>query len=146
MRINYGQSKEISGMAGAVSLCGSGADFWAVEGGNWKMADGLIDHSNASLYLNESVSSITAVDDGYNVGTASGAGKFCDAVILATSLDESQIEFSPPISIPKRQMQHTHTTFVRGIINPVSFLSCHNALLSEDKHLCGIFSLLAARH
>lgn len=121
MRINYGQSKSISGMAGAVSLCGSGADFWAVEGGNWQMAAGLIKHSNASLLLNERVSSITAVDDGYEVGIASGDSRFCNAVILATSLDESQIEFSPPISIPKRHMQHTHTTFVRGIINPHYF-------------------------
>eukprot|EP00250_Pteridium_aquilinum_P014701 c22148_g1_i1 orf=247-1689(+) len=121
MRINYGQSKSISGMAGAVSLCGSGADFWAVEGGNWQMAAGLIKHSNASLLLNEAVSSITAVDGGYEVGITSGDIKLCDAVILATSLDESQIEFSPPISIPKRRMQHTHTTFVRGIINPDYF-------------------------
>lgn len=122
MRINYGQSKKISGMAGAVSLCGSGANFWAVEGGNWKLAAGLINQSNASLYLNESVSSITALDDGYKVGTASGRDdKFCDAVLLATSLDESEIAFSPPISIPTRQMQHTHTTFVRGVINPNYF-------------------------
>lgn len=121
MRVNYGQSKTISGMAGAVSLCGSGADFWAVEGGNWQMAAGLIKHSNTSLLLNKRVNSITAVDDGYEVGIASGDSRFCNAVILATSLDENQMEFSPPISIPKRHMQHTHATFVQGIINPHYF-------------------------
>ncbi|KAI8032342.1 Farnesylcysteine lyase [Camellia lanceoleosa] len=41
-RINYGQSVSISGFAGAVSLAGSGGGLWAVEGGNWQMAAGLI--------------------------------------------------------------------------------------------------------
>ncbi|KAI5073677.1 hypothetical protein GOP47_0011690 [Adiantum capillus-veneris] len=121
MRINYGQSKSISGMAGAVSLCGSGGNFWAIEGGNWKMAAGLVEFSNASLLLNGKVTSVVAVDGGYEVGISSGERRFCNAVILATSLDESQIEFTPPVSIPKRHMQHTHATFVRGIINPDYF-------------------------
>lgn len=38
-RINYGQSVRMSGLAGAVSLAGSGGGLWAVEGGNWQMAD-----------------------------------------------------------------------------------------------------------
>lgn len=121
MRINYGQNMSISGMAGAVSLCGSGGDFWAVEGGNWQMAAGLIWHSNASVFLNETVNSILAVDSGYEMGMVSGKSRFCNAVILATSLDENQIDFSPPISIPERHMQHTYTTFVRGLINPDYF-------------------------
>ncbi|KAG6398556.1 hypothetical protein SASPL_140022 [Salvia splendens] len=36
-RINYGQSVNISGLAGGVSLAGSGGGLWAVEGG---LADG----------------------------------------------------------------------------------------------------------
>jgi prenylcysteine oxidase/farnesylcysteine lyase len=121
MRINYGQSTNISGMAGAVSLCGSGAEFWAVEGGNWKIAEGLIRNSNASLTLNDEVSSIVAADaGGYELGTVSGRSSFCDAVVLAAPLDENNIEFKPPILVPERHSQHTHATFVRGLINPVS--------------------------
>ncbi|MCO5560597.1 hypothetical protein L7F22_014213 [Adiantum nelumboides] len=89
MRINYGQSKSISGMAGAVSLCGSGDIFWAVEGGNWQMAAGLVDLSNASLQLDGKVSSVMAIDGGYEVGITAGDARFCNAVIVATSLDES---------------------------------------------------------
>lgn len=122
MRINYGQSKNISGMAGAVSLCGSGGDFWAVDGGNWQMAAGLVQLSNASLLLNEEVTTIISVDGGYEIGIASGgSARFCNAVIVATSLDESHIKFTPQVSIPQRHMQHTHATFVRGIINPEYF-------------------------
>ncbi|KAH7416458.1 hypothetical protein KP509_14G092300 [Ceratopteris richardii] len=121
MRVNYGQSKSISGMAGAVSLCGSGGNFWAVEGGNWRMAAGLIQLANASLLLNSKVDSVMKVDGGYEIGTESGDKRFCNAIILATSLDESQIDFRPPIQIPRRKMQHTHATFVRGIINPDYF-------------------------
>eukprot|EP00249_Psilotum_nudum_P002498 c15569_g1_i1 orf=273-1718(-) len=117
MRINYGQNMSISGMAGAVSLCGSGENFWAVEGGNWQLAAGLIRHSNASVFVNETVVSVSRNEGHYEVGLVSGSLRTCDAVILATSLDENHIKFSPPISIPDRRMQHTFTTFVRGLIN-----------------------------
>ena len=122
VRVNYGQSMSISGMAGAVALCGSGAEFWAVEGGNWKIAHGLIQHSNMSLTLSDEVRSIVATDaGGYELSTISGKSSFCDAVVLATPLDENHIDFWPPIFIPERHSQHTYTTFIRGIINPVSF-------------------------
>lgn len=121
MRINYGQSMSISGMAGAVSLCGSGANLWAVKGGNWQMSAGLVKYSNASVFLNEKVNSILSVEDGYEVGMASGLKRFCNAVVLAAPLDENHIDFNPPIMIPKRHMQHTFTTFVRGLINPGYF-------------------------
>ncbi|KAF8660051.1 hypothetical protein HU200_058137 [Digitaria exilis] len=41
--------------------------------------------------------------------------------VVATPLDEVNITLSPPISIPQRKMQHTHATFVRGLLNPGYF-------------------------
>ncbi|KAJ7533419.1 hypothetical protein O6H91_13G048000 [Diphasiastrum complanatum] len=116
-RINYGQNATLSGLAGSVALCGSGADLWAVAGGNWRMADGLIKYANASLYLNEKVVSISSAKNLYNLSLASGEVENCDAVVIATPLDEEKISFDPPIHLPDRHMQHTFVTFVRGLAN-----------------------------
>eukprot|EP00246_Nothoceros_aenigmaticus_P002285 TRINITY_DN13116_c0_g1_i1.p1 TRINITY_DN13116_c0_g1~~TRINITY_DN13116_c0_g1_i1.p1 ORF type:complete len:436 (+),score=83.11 TRINITY_DN13116_c0_g1_i1:51-1310(+) len=122
-RINYGQNVSISGLAGAVSLCGSGKDLWAVEGGNWQMAAGIIRFANASLHLHEEVVSVSSTTNSrlYMLTTASGQSRECDVVVIATPLDEVKIAFSPSIELPFRQMQHTFATFVRGIINPGYF-------------------------
>lgn len=106
-------------MAGGVSLCGSGGDLWAVEGGNWQLPEGLIRYTNASLYLNQKVLTVTALEGKYEVGLSTGGTTTCDAVVLATSLDETEIVFSPTVDIPKREMQHTYTTFIRGLLNVV---------------------------
>ena len=50
---------DISGLAGVVSLCGTGGGLWSVEGGNWKMVAGLIDQAKVSLHLHKDVASIS---------------------------------------------------------------------------------------
>lgn len=122
MRINYGQNVSISGLAGAVYLCGSGGDLWAVKGGNWQMAEGIIKLSNASLHLNEGVVAVssTTTSSSYLLNSASGKAIECDVVVIAIPLNEVNIKFSPSIQVPLRRLQHTFTTFVRGLINPVS--------------------------
>jgi prenylcysteine oxidase / farnesylcysteine lyase len=119
-RINYGQSTRISGLAGAVSLAGSESGLWAVKGGNWQLAAGLLKTSNATLHLQEGIDSITDAGDCYVLRSNTGSEYNCTVTVVATPLDEVNITFSPPISIPPRKMQHTHATFVRGLLNPVS--------------------------
>lgn len=119
-RINYGQSVNMSGLAGAVSLAGSGGGLWAVEGGNWQMAAGLINRSDVTLHLNEEIDSISYVGDVYELNTTEGKSYSCQVTVVATPLDELNIDFDPEISIPPRKLQHTHATFVRGLLNPVS--------------------------
>ncbi|KAG0590199.1 hypothetical protein KC19_1G080500 [Ceratodon purpureus] len=128
MRINYGQNVSISGLAGGVSLAGAQGGVWAVAGGNWQLADGLIRHANASLSLNHKVLSITTVEDRYLLGSEGGTTT-CDAVVLATPMDESNIIFTPSINIVKQHMQHTYTTFVRGLLNPDYFGSTSESIL-----------------
>ncbi|KAK2656319.1 hypothetical protein Ddye_009371 [Dipteronia dyeriana] len=120
-RINYGQSIYISGLAGAVSLAGSGGGLWAVEGGNWQMAAGLINRSNVELHLHEEIESISYLGEYYEINSSKGSSYACEVTVVSTPLDELDIQFSPPISIPKRKLQHTHATFVRGVLNPVYF-------------------------
>lgn len=120
-RINYGQSLSISGLAGAVSLAGSGGGLWAVEGGNWQMAAGLINHSDVALHLHEEIESISYLGEYYELNSTKGNSYACQITVVATPLDELNLHFSPPISIPERKLQHTHATFVRGALNPAYF-------------------------
>ncbi|KAJ9558561.1 hypothetical protein OSB04_013175 [Centaurea solstitialis] len=120
-RINYGQSVRISGLAGAVSLAGSGGDLWAVEGGNWQMAAGLVNRSDVTLHLQEEIESVTNLGDFYELNSTKGNSYTCQVTVVATPLDELNIQFTPVISIPKRELQHTHATFVRGLLNPAYF-------------------------
>ncbi|XP_043711496.1 farnesylcysteine lyase-like [Telopea speciosissima] len=120
-RINYGQSLAISGLAGAVSMAGSDAGLWSVEGGNWQIAAGLINNSDVTLHLNEEIESITHLGDYYELNSTKGNSYACEVTVIATPLDELNIQFNPPISIPERKLQHTHATFVRGLLNPAYF-------------------------
>lgn len=116
-RVNYGQSVSMSGLAGAVSLAGSGGGLWSVKGGNWQMAAGLIKDSDVLLHLEEDIESITSHDDYYELNSTKGNSYICEVTVVATPLDEVNICFSPRISIPDRKLQHTHATFVRGLLN-----------------------------
>ncbi|XAR73146.1 Prenylcysteine oxidase [Bertholletia excelsa] len=120
-RINYGQSVSISGLAGAVSLAGSGGGLWSIEGGNWQMAAGLINSSHVKLHLHEEIESVSFLEDYYELNSTEGNSYQCEVTVIATPLDEQNISFTPPISIPKRELQHTHATFVRGLLNPAYF-------------------------
>ncbi|KAI3864522.1 hypothetical protein MKW92_040093 [Papaver armeniacum] len=120
-RINYGQSMSISGLAGAVSMAGSDDGLWAVEGGNWQIAAGLIKHSNVTLHLHEEIESVAHIGGSYELNSTTGNTYSCGVTVIATPLDEVKIQFSPPVSIPERRLQHTHATFVRGILNPGYF-------------------------
>ncbi|XWS44671.1 hypothetical protein CRYUN_Cryun15aG0067800 [Craigia yunnanensis] len=120
-RINYGQSVYISGLAGAVSLAGSGGGLWSIEGGNWQMAAGLINNSDVSLHLNEKIESISYLGEYYELNSTKGNSYSCEVTVVATPLDEVNIQFTPSISIPERKLQHTHATFVRGLLNPAYF-------------------------
>ncbi|KAL9254252.1 Farnesylcysteine lyase-like protein [Drosera capensis] len=119
-RINYGQSVKMSGLAGAVSLAGSGGGLWAIEGGNWQMAAGLINGSDVELHLNEEIVSVSNLGDSYELNSTQGNSYACDVAVVATPLDEVNIQFDPPVSVPPRKLQHTYTTFIRGLLNPMT--------------------------
>lgn len=125
----------MSGLAGAVSLAGSGGRLWSIKGGNWQMAAGLIDRSEVELHLHEEIESISSKGEYYELNSTQRNSYTCDVAVVATPLDESSVQFTPPISIPKRELQHTHATFVRGLLNPVS----NPAMLNI---MCDFFSFL----
>lgn len=129
----------MSGLAGAVSLAGSGGGLWKVKGGNWQMVAGLLDHSDVALHLHEEIESISFLGEYYELNSTQGRSYKCEVAVVATPLDELNIHFVPPVSIPKRKLQHTHATFVRGLLNPVSTIVTSCIFLSL--HLCSKFTL-----
>ncbi|XVF16930.1 hypothetical protein REPUB_Repub10bG0073200 [Reevesia pubescens] len=100
-RINYGQSVYISGLAGAVSLAGSGGGLWAIEGGNWQMAAGLINTSDVSLHLNEEIESISYIGDYYELNSTKGNSYSCEVTVIATPLDEAYFGLRAVTEIPE---------------------------------------------
>lgn len=121
-RINYGQSVNMSGLAGAVSLAGSGGGLWSIEGGNWQMAAGLIRSSDVALHLSEEIELISDFGDYYELNSSKGNSYKCEVAVIATPLDEINLLFTPtPWMLPERKLQHTHATFVRGLLNPAYF-------------------------
>lgn len=86
------------------------------------MAAGLINRSDVALNLHEEIESISFLGEHYELNSTLGHSYICEVAVVATPLDELNIQFIPPVSIPKRKLQHTHTTFVRGLLNPVSTL------------------------
>ncbi|KAJ3681478.1 hypothetical protein LUZ60_015967 [Juncus effusus] len=120
-RINYGQSTSMSGLAGAVALAGSNSELWAVKGGNFQLAEGLIKLTNSTVHLKEEIELISDQGDFYLLKSNKGSEYNCDVAVVAMPLDEVNITILPSVEIPSRSMQHTFTTFVRGLLNPKYF-------------------------
>ena len=93
------------------------------------MSAGLINISDVSLHLNEEIESISYHGEYYELNFKKGNSYSCEVTVVATPLDEVNIQFTPSISIPERKLQHTHATFVRGLLNPVCILGVANGFL-----------------
>ncbi|KAK9029867.1 hypothetical protein V6N11_031311 [Hibiscus sabdariffa] len=123
-RINYGQSVSVCQLARTVSLAEYEGGLWAIKGGNYHMVAGLIKSSNISLHINEEIEFISYLGEYYEFHSTKGNSYSCDATVVATPLDEVNIQFTPSVSIHARKLQHTHATFVRGILIQTYFGLC----------------------
>lgn len=98
------------------------------------MAAGLINQSDVTLHLNEEIKSVSYLGDYYEINSTRGSSYTCNVTVVATPLDEVNIQFFPPISVPERKLQHTHATFVRGLLNPVNILAPSDLIVQLDYH------------
>uniref|UniRef100_UPI003704D4C5 Ancestral Prenylcysteine Oxidase 1 (PCYOX1) n=1 Tax=Mammalia TaxID=40674 RepID=UPI003704D4C5 len=137
MRVNYGQSTNINGFVGAVSLAGADSGLWSVEGGNKLVCSGLLQASKARL-ISGSVTSIEEKTRTKQTGgtvklyevtyqTDSGtASDLYDIVVVATPLNRKMsnitfLNFNPPIPEFHKYYHQTVTTFVHGRLNASFF-------------------------
>ena len=93
------------------------------------MAVGLINSSDVSLHLNKEIESISYLGEYYELNFKKGNNYSWEVTVVATPLDEVNIQFTPSISIHGRKLQYTHATFVRGRLNPVCILGVANGFL-----------------
>ena len=45
-------------MTGSVSLAGAQGGLWSVEGGNWRVCEGLLSNSKATVYQNTKITEV----------------------------------------------------------------------------------------
>ncbi|XP_028921879.1 prenylcysteine oxidase 1 [Ornithorhynchus anatinus] len=137
MRVNYGQSANVNGFVGAVSLAGAESGLWSVEGGNKLVCSGLLSASGARLVPG----AVTAVEGRTRSGPTGGAppsyrvayetaggpaSALYSLVVVAAPLDRrmaniSFVNFSPPVPEFHRHYHQTVATFVRGRLNASLF-------------------------
>lgn len=134
MRINYGQDVTLNGFAGAVSLAGSQGGLWSVEGGNWKVCDGLLSSSNATVYKNTKISEIVKRSQGSSVcpvytlkSDSQIPDQHYDVVIVAAPLEIADYYFDCkdcnnwPIPKDLGEFWRTIATFIHGQVNMTHF-------------------------
>jgi len=140
-RVNYAQNlAQIHALEAMVCLATDGA--MSVEGGNWRIFDGMAKASGAHVRLSEEVTSVRRLEErGYRVvskssdhntsptGDSDGdeEGEFFDAIILAAPYHASNIDIQPPIPkafIPQNASYVTlHVTLLTttNLLSPAFF-------------------------
>ncbi|CAG8460034.1 15371_t:CDS:2 [Acaulospora colombiana] len=128
-RVNYGQNLgEIHVMGAFISLAPQGAK--SIRGGNYQIFENFIKHSEAKIRLDTEVTKITKVINikndkevlKYNVETKNGELDSFDAIVLATPIQFSKIEFEN-INVEMKEIQYVtlHVTLIAGRVNPAYF-------------------------
>ena len=127
-------------LIGAVSLAGSQGGLWSVEGGNWKVCDGLLSTSKATLYKNTKITEVvktTHGSDNHPVYTLKGDShipdKQYDIVIVSAPFEVANYFFDckdcKQWPVPKElgEFWRTVATFAHGQVNMTHF-----GFLTED--------------
>ena len=114
-----------------VSLAGAKPDLWSVKGGNWRVCEGLLNKSSATINKNTQIIEIikkpNSTDDGkplyYLRSVKTLINTPFDVVIVALPLDVRQNFIgcegcdSWPVQSELGQFQQTVATFFNGSVN-----------------------------
>ncbi|XP_060043146.1 prenylcysteine oxidase 1 [Erinaceus europaeus] len=139
MRVNYGQSTNINGFVGAVSMSAVDSGLWAVEGGNKLVCSRLLQASKSNLisgsviYIEEKTRTKNTGNPTkmyevvYQIGRETRSDLY-DIVLVATPLNRKMsnitfLNFEPPIEEFHQYYQHIVTTLIKGQLNSTIFSS-----------------------
>lgn len=129
IRVNYGQDLMVHKFVGSVSVAGATGNLWAVDGGNFRVAEKLLEASDAQLVRDRVVKVSTANNgkllvrrQGTSIdGDKSELSRVYDIVVLASPLQtnsDSSIDLS---EFPDRgwagPYHHTVSTILQGKLN-----------------------------
>ena len=115
-KFNYGQLPDtMHAFVGAVALIGFDKRLWAVEGGNLRVSECLIQQSGANMVRSE-VNNIVNIGDQWKVEET---GETFDVVILAAPLteDKSKLRIQNNSNAVPGSYHRTVSTLVRGDLN-----------------------------
>ncbi|KAM8784666.1 prenylcysteine oxidase 1 [Rhynchonycteris naso] len=139
MWVNYGQSTDLNGFVGAVSLTGTDSGLWAVEGGNKLVCSGLLQASKGNLisgsvmYIEEKMRTkqrgnpTKMYEVVYQTGPETRSD-FYDIILVATPLNQKMsnitfLNFDPPIEEFHQHYKQIVTTLIKGKLNSTTFSS-----------------------
>ncbi|KAL0580679.1 hypothetical protein V5O48_001320 [Marasmius crinis-equi] len=111
-RVNYGQNVDkIHALEGACSLAATGAA--QVKGGNWQIFQNFLNYSQATVFLNTKVTSITSKSSSWIVNSDKGSKRY-RGVILAAPLHQTGIDLPSSIvsQVPEQPYVHLHVTLL----------------------------------
>uniref|UniRef100_H2YKE1 Prenylcysteine lyase domain-containing protein n=1 Tax=Ciona savignyi TaxID=51511 RepID=H2YKE1_CIOSA len=137
---NYGQTCEVTGFVGAVSMAGIQPGLWSVRGGNKLLCSKLYENSSAH-WIKEEVTKVSLTSGGqFAVRTSTNESNFLwlsiviyslyDHVIITTPInkDTSKLDVSgacstycPSDDNDQRRYRKTVATFVKGKLNSTKF-------------------------
>lgn len=134
---NYGQSIDIGGLVGLVSIAGTVGDLWCVKDGNYQVPKKLLEKSEATVLNNTTIKSIRRSHESSstkNVITYETEDKKqvtdenFDYVLIGFPIyngiigDNFELEFDNSKEFGKYEMQRTNTYFIKGLfLNPINF-------------------------
>ena len=124
-KFNYGQLPDtMHAFVGAVALIGFDKRLWAVEGGNLRVSECLLNQSGAKIVRSE-VKNVVNIGDQWKV---EDSGATFDVVILAAPLteDKSKLRIQNISNAVSGSYHRTVSTLVRGDLN-FSSLGLSNA-------------------
>lgn len=140
MRNNYGQTVDVHGFVGAVSLIGAEPGLWSVVNGNKEISEALLKESKASL-IQAKVLTVALMKDERGTGNIAYEVEYeekhsdkkdetnsreYDIVIVAAPLEGSKskisfVDFTNPLPPISQKFHTTVAMFVEGSINKTTF-------------------------
>ncbi|KAF9946981.1 hypothetical protein BGZ72_010964 [Mortierella alpina] len=134
-RVNYGSNlDEIHALGALVTMAAD--DAFQINDGNFQIFEGMVAKSKAHVRLDTKVARVRKLrpeyeggDPRFEVTTTAGQKEIFDAIVIATPIHLSSIDFDldlPPL--PEVSYRTIHATFVRGHVNPAYF----NAVSAEN--------------
>ncbi|KAB0381128.1 hypothetical protein FD755_008912 [Muntiacus reevesi] len=139
MRVNYGQTTNINGFVGAVSMSCTDPGLWAVKGGNKLVCSRLLQASRSNLVsglvmsieektrTKQTGNSSKVYEVVYQTGSETHSD-FYDIVLVATPLNRKMsninfLNFDPPIEEFHQHYEPLVTTLIKGELNSTVFSS-----------------------
>ena len=126
----YGQSIEIDGLVGIVSLCGAIGELWSVKNGNKQIPEKLLELSGANVLKNTKVKVIgksknSPILKNSIVYQTNGEDEILDDnfdfVVISFPITKDtigenfQLDFDSKNDFSSRQMQKTNAYFINGV-------------------------------